>query len=62
MGKVVPNALVEKLLYYDAEVIITLDSDARDDQYDILRQLYKQGLSNIYYLNLPEKDPSEMGR
>lgn len=61
MGKQMPKYLLEKILFYDAEVIISLDDDAKDDQTQILKTIYNKGVDELSYLRLKGKDPSEMG-
>lgn len=62
LGKTISDTLIDKLLYYDADVYLSLDNDAISDQEKLLRKLSTHGVSNVYYVNLEEKDPSEMGR
>ena len=62
LGKIINDTLIQKILYYDADVYLSLDNDARVNQQKILSKLYSYGLQNIYYVNLKDKDPSQMGR
>lgn len=62
MGKVLTDNLIQKLLYYDADVYVSLDNDARETQQRMLKKLLSYGLDSLHYVNLPEKDPSQMGR
>jgi len=62
MGKIIGNKLMEKLLYYDCDVYFSLDHDAQKDQHKMINKVSKKGLDNLYYINLKEKDPNDMGR
>lgn len=62
LGKIINDTLIQKILYYDADVCLSLDNDAIAYQDKILAKLYSYGLQNLYYINLKDKDPSQMGR
>lgn len=63
MGKRVNDILLQKLLYYDAQVCVVLDSDAWQDQVKLMSKLKSLGLQEILYIKLNgQKDPSNIGR
>lgn len=62
MGKTLPQKLLQKMLYYDAHVIVSLDPDAEQAQQKIVKKLNNMGLYQVYYVNLKDKDPNQMGR
>ncbi len=62
MGKIVSQALIQKLSYYDADIYLCLDKDARQHQYQTMKKLKKIGLNNLHYINITAKDANEMGR
>jgi hypothetical protein len=61
LGKSLSNSLYKKIITSPtSDVYIALDSDARDRALEIAEQLYNQG-KRTFLINLPDKDPSEMG-
>ncbi len=62
LGKTVSKKLLEKILYYDAQVCFSLDNDAQEDQYDIMTKMVKLGIENVSFVNLKQKDPNSMNR
>lgn len=62
LGKTISKKLLQKILYYDAQVCISLDNDAQKDQYKLLNTMSKLGIENISFINLKQKDPNSMNR
>lgn len=62
MGKTISKKLLQKILYYDADICLSLDNDAQEDQHQIITKMSKLGIENISFINLIEKDPSSMNR
>lgn len=61
LGKNIPNLLYSKILSSTLEdVYIALDKDARSKAIKIAEKLHNQG-KRVHLVDLPEKDPSEMG-
>lgn len=62
LGKTINNALLQKLIYYDSDIYLSLDNDAKQTQQDLLVKLASHGLNNIHFIELNKKDPNQMGR
>ena len=61
LGKSISKTLYKKLLTANVkDIYLALDSDAKTKGLKIAEQLLNQG-KKIYFLELFEKDPSEMG-
>jgi len=61
LGKSLSQSLYTKLLSSTVrDIYIALDTDARDKALEIGENLLNQG-KKVYIVNLPDKDPSEMG-
>lgn len=61
LGKSLSKSLYKKIITSPlTDVYIALDSDARDRALEISEQLLNQG-KRTFLINLPDKDPSEMG-
>lgn len=61
LGKNLSKSLYKKLITSNVkDIYIALDQDARLDALKIGEQLYNQG-KRVFIVNLPDKDPSEMG-
>lgn len=61
LGKSVSTSLYKKLLTSTVkDIYIALDTDARDKAMEIAEKLLNQG-KRVFLVNLPDKDPSEMG-
>lgn len=61
LGKSISTSLYKKLITSQCkDVYIALDTDARDKAFQIAEKLLNQG-KKVYLVNLPDKDPSEMG-
>lgn len=61
LGKYIQPALKMKILQNKVkEICVCLDSDAIKDSIKIIEEFMKNGI-DIYYINLPKKDPSEIG-
>ena len=61
LGKSISNSLYKKIITSPlTDVYIALDQDARDRALEMSQQLLNQG-KRVYLINLPDKDPSEMG-
>lgn len=61
LGKNISTSLYKKIITSPlTDVYIALDQDARDRALEISQQLLNQG-KRVYLINLPDKDPSEMG-
>ena len=60
-GKTIPKSLMKKIYEKQVkQIYILLDSDAISDSIKITDNLMKNGI-NVYYVNLSEEDPSDMG-
>ncbi len=60
-GKTIPKSLMKKIYEKQVkQIYILLDSDAIMDSIKITDDLMKNGI-NVYYVNLSEEDPSDMG-
>ena len=61
LGKSISNSLYKKLLTSSVtDIYIALDTDARDRALEIGEKFLNQG-KRVFLINLPDKDPSEMG-
>ena len=61
LGKSLSKSLYKKLITSNVkEIYIALDTDARDRALEIAEDLLNQG-KKVYMVDLPDKDPSEMG-
>ena len=61
LGKSLSKSLYKKLITSNVkEIYIALDTDARDRALEIAEDLLNQG-KKVYMVDLPGKDPSEMG-
>lgn len=61
LGKSISNSLYKKILTSPlTDVYIALDKDARNRAIQIAEQIYNQG-KRVFLIELPDKDPSEMG-
>lgn len=61
LGKSLSKSLYKKIITSPlTDVYIALDSDAKDRALEIAEQLLNQG-KRTFLINLPDKDPSEMG-
>ena len=60
-GKTIPKSLMKKIYEKQVkQIYILLDSDAIMDSINMTDSLMKNGI-NVYYVNLSEEDPSDMG-
>ena len=60
-GKTIPKSLMKKIYEKQTkQIYILLDSDAISDSIKMTDNLMKNGI-NVYYVNLSEEDPSDMG-
>ena len=60
-GKTIPKSLMKKIYEKQVkQIYILLDSDAIMDSIKMKDSLMKNGI-NVYYVNLSEEDPSDMG-
>ena len=60
-GKTIPKSLMKKIYEKQVkQIYILLDSDAILDSIKMTDNLMKNGI-NVYYVNLSEEDPSDMG-
>ena len=61
LGKSISTALYKKILTSSVnDIYVALDTDARDRALQIAEQFLNQG-KRVFLINLPDKDPSEMG-
>lgn len=61
LGKSISTALYKKILTSNVnDIYVALDTDARDRALQIAEQFLNQG-KRVFLINLPDKDPSEMG-
>ena len=60
-GKTIPRSLKKEIVKQKVKAIyISLDRDARKDAIKLTEELMREGI-NIYFIDLPDKDPSELG-
>jgi len=60
-GKTIPKSLMKKIYEKQVkQIYILLDSDAIMDSIKMTDSMMKNGI-NVYYVNLSEEDPSDMG-
>ena len=61
LGKSISTALYKKILTSSVnDIYVALDTDARDRALQIAEKFLNQG-KRVFLINLPDKDPSEMG-
>ena len=61
LGKSVTTSLYKKIITSEVQdIYVALDTDARDKAIQIAEQFLNQG-KRVFLINLPDKDPSEMG-
>ena len=61
LGKSISNSLYKKIITSPLQdIYVALDTDARDRAIQIAEQFLNQG-KRVFLINLPDKDPSEMG-
>jgi len=61
LGKSISNALYKKIITSNVkDIYIALDTDARDRALQIAEKFLNQG-KRVFLIDLPDKDPSEMG-
>lgn len=61
LGKSVTTSLYKKIITSEVQdIYVALDTDARDKAIQIAEQFLNQG-KRVFFINLPDKDPSEMG-
>ena len=61
LGKSISTSLYKKIITSPlTDIYIALDQDARNRALEMSQQLLNQG-KRVYLINLPDKDPSEMG-
>ena len=61
LGKSVSPSLYKKIITSEVQdIYVALDTDARDKAIQIAEQFLNQG-KRVFLINLPDKDPSEMG-
>ena len=61
LGKSVSTSLYKKIITSEVrDIYVALDTDARDKAIQIAEQFLNQG-KRVFFINLPDKDPSEMG-
>jgi DNA primase len=61
LGKSISKALYKKIITSNVkDIYIALDTDARDRAVEISEQFLNQG-KRVFLIDLPDKDPSEMG-
>ena len=61
LGKSISNALYKKIITRNVkDIYIALDTDARDRALQIAEKFLNQG-KRVFLIDLPDKDPSEMG-
>ena len=60
-GKTIPKSLKREIVKQRVkDIYISLDRDARTDAIKLTEELMREGI-NIYFIDLPDKDPSELG-
>ena len=61
LGKSISTSLYKKIITSKLQdIYVALDTDARDKAYEIAEKFLNQG-KRVFLINLPDKDPSEMG-
>ena len=61
LGKSISTSLYKKIITSKLQdIYVALDNDARDKAYEIAEKFLNQG-KRVFLINLPDKDPSEMG-
>lgn len=61
LGKSISNALYKKIITSKVkDIYIALDTDAKQRAFEIAEKFLNQG-KRVFLVNLPDKDPSEMG-
>ena len=61
LGKSISTSLYKKIITSTVkDIYIALDTDARDKALEIGEKFLNQG-KRVFLVNLPDKDPSEMG-
>ena len=60
-GKTIPKSLKREIVKQRVkDIYISLDRDARKDAVKLTEELMREGI-NVYFIDLPDKDPSELG-
>ena len=60
-GKTIPKSLKREIVKQRVkDIYISLDRDARTDAIKLTEELMREGI-NVYFIDLPDKDPSELG-
>ena len=60
-GKTIPKSLKREIVKQRVkDIYISLDRDARKDAIKLTEELLREGI-NVYFIDLPDKDPSELG-
>jgi DNA primase len=60
LGKNISPVLLGKLLNHTTQIYIALDKDASKQAFKYAKQFMDEG-KKVYFVRLPEKDPSDMG-
>ena len=60
LGKNISPVLLGKLLNHTTQIYIALDKDASKQAFKYAKQFMDEG-KQVYFVRLPEKDPSDMG-
>tara|TARA_A100001011_G_scaffold395780_1_gene491783 strand:- start:2269 stop:3192 length:924 start_codon:yes stop_codon:yes gene_type:complete len=61
LGKSISTSLFKKIITSKLQdIYVALDNDAKDRAYEIAEKFLNQG-KRVFLVNLPDKDPSEMG-
>ena len=61
LGKSISNSLYKKIITSEVkDIYIALDTDAQQRAFEIAEKFLNQG-KRVFLVNLPDKDPSEMG-
>ena len=61
LGKSISTSLYKRIITSKLQdIYVALDNDARDRAYEIAEKFLNQG-KRVFLINLPDKDPSEMG-
>ena len=61
LGKSISTSLFKKIITSKLQdIYVALDNDAKDRAYEIAEKYLNQG-KRVFLVNLPDKDPSEMG-
>ena len=59
--KTIPKSLKREIVRQRVkDIYISLDRDARTDAIKLSEELMREGI-NVYFIDLPDKDPSELG-